>query len=277
LAKAGSDDKLSTSTTVATEGLLISGGYEAKKSVELYNPATGKSCSLPDLPDERWGHTMNGLYICGGKDVYNSPCLNQTSGGSWSPVEHCCSPSTGCGDFYKGKWQYNIHTFVKPRADHMSWQTENGLVLLSGTYSYLTTEIIPTEETHKMEGLSVKLENSHSDGCAITGSGYRMDQIKEGFELDSSVVLTGGGGSRNEMRVVRYDNRRCLIETLPNLKEPRCRHAGRSYLRMDGTQVLLVAGGVDIHFGTISSTELLVKTASAWTASTPLPFAAYGL
>ena len=63
-----------------------------------------------------------------------------------------------------------------------------------------------------------------------------MDQLKDGFELDSSVILTGGGGSRNEMRVERYDDRRGLIETLPNLIKPRARHACGSYLKMDGTQ-----------------------------------------
>jgi len=281
LAKSGSDDKSSTSTTVATEGLLISGGYKAKKSVELFVPATGKSCSLPDLPDERWEHTMNGLNICGSKDVYDSPCLNRTSGGSWViPVANCRSPSTGCVHFSSGQWQYSPYTFVEPRAGHMSWQTEEGLMLLSGSYSYFTTEIIPTEETHETKGLSFKLETGKSDACAITGNGYRKDQLKDGFELDSSVILTGGGGYIDNMRVERYDNGGIyggLIETLPNLSEPRDRHACGSYLRLDGTQVLLVTGGQNKDLRTISSTEVLVRTASAWTASTPLPFAAYGL
>ena len=64
-----------------------------------------------------------------------------------------------------------------------------------------------------------------------------MDQVKEGFELDASVILTGGGHSTNNMRVERYDNRRGLIETLPNLIKPRARHTCGSYLKMDGTQV----------------------------------------
>merc|ERR1712106_985953 len=75
----------------------------------------------------------------------------------------------------------------------------------------------------------------------------------------------------------RYDNIGGLIETLPNLCEPRDKHACGSYLRLDGTQVLLVTGGQNKDLRTISSTEVLVRTASAWTASTPLPFAAYGL
>ena len=140
-------------------GLLISGGYEAKSSVELFVPATGESCSLPNLPDERYGHTMNGLYICGGNDIYDSPCLNYT--GEWSPVENCRSPSTGCVHFTSGQWQYSPQTFVKPRRGHMSWQTEKGLVLMCGDYSYFTSEIIPTEEGHEEAGLSLKLKNSH--------------------------------------------------------------------------------------------------------------------
>ena len=51
------------------------------------------------------------------------------------------------------------------------------------------------------------------------------------------MILTGGGGYIDNMRVERYDNIGGLIETLPNLKEPREYHACGSYLRLDGTQV----------------------------------------
>ena len=99
------------------------------------------------------------------------------------------------------------------------------------------------------------------------------------------------------MRVERYDMGG-LTETLPNMIEGRTDHACGSYLRMDGTQVsvgsvcgvhctttskyiflqvLLVAGGQNTHFETISSTEVLVGDSPSWTMATPLPFAAHGL
>ena len=145
-------------------GLLISGGYEAETSVELFVPSTGQSCSLPNLPSKRSGHSMNGFYICGGNEDYDSPCLvsNSWFGETWrTENENCTSPGTVCVHFSSGQWQLAPQSFVKPRTGHMSWQTEKGLVLISGDYSYFTSEIIPTEEGHEEAGLSFKVENSH--------------------------------------------------------------------------------------------------------------------
>ena len=53
-------------------GLVITGGSggqpcceTARKKVELYNPSSGHSCSLPDLPQEMSLHTQCGLLLCG--------------------------------------------------------------------------------------------------------------------------------------------------------------------------------------------------------------------
>ena len=51
-------------------GVIITGGSSTGKKVELYNPVTGSSCSLPDLPDERSGHYQCGDLICS-----DSSCL----------------------------------------------------------------------------------------------------------------------------------------------------------------------------------------------------------
>ena len=66
--------------------LVISGGYldlrpsdSTTKSVELYQPSTGKHCQLPDLPDRRDGHSMEEMMICGGDPT---SCLTLTSA-SW--------------------------------------------------------------------------------------------------------------------------------------------------------------------------------------------------
>ena len=42
-------------------------------------------------------------------------------------------------------------------------------------------------------------------------------------------------------------------------------------------QVLLVAGGYDADYYTISSTEVLIGDSPAWTSTTPLPMIVFGV
>merc|ERR1711970_232091 len=59
-----------TSSTPIMEGIIISGGYGAETSVEVFYPTDDKqSCVLPSLPDQRRYHTMDSLEICGGGDT----------------------------------------------------------------------------------------------------------------------------------------------------------------------------------------------------------------
>ena len=66
--------------------IIISGGYgyssdDYEYSVELYNPKTGSTCLLPDLPDYRVSPVGTGLKVCGGNwDSMN--CLLY-AGGNW--------------------------------------------------------------------------------------------------------------------------------------------------------------------------------------------------
>merc|ERR1712106_659303 len=59
-------------SSLSSNGILISGGGLSggamRTSVELFNPVTGLTCSLPDLSDNRDWHSMSGLTICGGDD-----------------------------------------------------------------------------------------------------------------------------------------------------------------------------------------------------------------
>ena len=105
--------------TVLTPGLLISGGSDTSTSVEVFVPSTGQSCSLPPLPDSRWSHTSDGLYICGGQ---NTP---------------------SCLHFSSGQWNIS-HTLVVERRWHSSWQTDQGIVLMGGYGSLNTSEVVPT-------------------------------------------------------------------------------------------------------------------------------------
>ena len=104
-------------------GIIISGGFGAQTSVEVFVPSTGQSCLLPNMPDERFGHTLDSLLICGGYEV---------------------STSTTCLSFTSGQW-ITSHTLVEERYGHCSWQTEQGLVLMGGLHhSADTSEIVAT-------------------------------------------------------------------------------------------------------------------------------------
>ena len=70
-------------------GLIISGGLPSSsvgKLVEVFVPSTGQHCTLPDLPAERYDHTMEGREVCGGtlatRDTQKS-CLTLTANGTW--------------------------------------------------------------------------------------------------------------------------------------------------------------------------------------------------
>merc|ERR1711892_255624 len=48
------------------EAILLSGGGGALRSVEVFSPSTGQTCSLPSLPINygRSSHTMDSLLLC---------------------------------------------------------------------------------------------------------------------------------------------------------------------------------------------------------------------
>merc|ERR1712079_123456 len=57
-----------TTTTATEKGILASGGYNGGnlKSVEIYNPVSNISCSLPEFPSQRQRHSQDGALACGG-------------------------------------------------------------------------------------------------------------------------------------------------------------------------------------------------------------------
>ena len=103
-------------------GIIISGGWSTatRNSVEVFMPESGIGCTLPDLPDERRFHTMDGLVLCGG-------CYGNTG--------------TSCLTFTSGQWTTS-HTLLHDRHQHSSWQSEEGLVLIGGDESPTTTELL---------------------------------------------------------------------------------------------------------------------------------------
>ena len=114
-------------------GILISGG--SGRSVEVFNPTTGQSCDLPSMPDQKFGHTMDGLTICGGPIGYGNTCIT----------------------FSSGKWEHS-HALAQDRSDHCSWSTSDGIMLLGGDMwdSQTTTETVRLGEFDSQPGFTLK-------------------------------------------------------------------------------------------------------------------------
>ena len=120
--------------------VLITGGYILNngaryRSAEIYNPITRTSCSLPQLPEGRRGHSQDGGLLCGGG---NTAAL-QNICGKWSPAS--------------GTWTQS-HTLRQKREDHVAWATTSGVYLIGGQYSPRTSE-------------KVKLDGSVEEGFGL--------------------------------------------------------------------------------------------------------------
>ena len=94
------------------------GGNPSKslKSVEALKIDGTPLCTLPDLPDERKGHTMDNHIMCGG-----SSCLY----------------------YVAGKWTKYRNDLKFKRSFHVSWRRPDGEVLLiGGEQSRKTSEMV---------------------------------------------------------------------------------------------------------------------------------------
>ena len=116
--------------------MMISGGFgnRPKVEVEVISPGGNVSCSAPDLPQPRYGHTMNNNIVCGGV------------GGT--------DTRTSCDQLTSAGWNKS-HTLKYRRSGHCSWEVEDGIILLGGSLSGTTSEIAKwdgtTEELFSMQ------------------------------------------------------------------------------------------------------------------------------
>jgi len=229
------------------QGLLIVGGGQGDGQAtqlftgEVFVPSLGKSCFLSQhLPDTRMSHTMDDDLLCGGLWIKSQD--TQTT---------CLRFSTE-----DDSWTYS-HTLDHKRVGHSSWVTSKGLLLMGGWLSDTTTELLSLEGGQGKP--SFELEYRTKYACSIP-------------DLDGhSVVLTGGGFDEEVSKVVTRYNKHGFVEDMPQLTVGRFDHACAAYQRDDGTQVMLVAGGLlhtGLHTGT---TEVLVGNSRAWETVGPLP------
>ena len=105
------------------------------KSSEILHLNGQHRCSLSDFPTETWGHSQNGLTVCGNSDVtYRSNCY----------------------EFRSGVWTLT-QTLLKPRVYHSSWQSDKGLIMMGGVgiKAQSTSEILSEENISKEMGFSL--------------------------------------------------------------------------------------------------------------------------
>ena len=96
------------------------GGEGALRSVEALRSDGTPLCKMPDLPDKRFGHTMDGDILCGGYETETS-CLHYGSDG-WT------------------KYGWNLQ---QERDDHVTWRRpDDSLQIMGGQYSPKTSEIV---------------------------------------------------------------------------------------------------------------------------------------
>ena len=94
------------------------GSYDATTSVELLlmDPQNGQviqSCSLPNMPENRYEHTVDGNLVCGGRSYDTATTLDT------------------CISLSGGEWK-ETHKLTTKRHGHSSWQVSEGVVLFGG-------------------------------------------------------------------------------------------------------------------------------------------------
>ena len=105
------------------------GGQQSDKSVEAITTDGTPLCTLPDLPEKRYAHTMDNHIMCGGSHTQSS-CLH----------------------YVAGKWTKYRNDLKIKRHYHVSWRRQDGEVILmggGGANSKKTSEVVSSSGHQK--------------------------------------------------------------------------------------------------------------------------------
>ena len=124
-----------------SEAILITGGYGAEQSAEIFLPWQNSTCELPALPDERYEHVQSGHKLCGGRSA--------------STVRSCLQWSV-----QQGGWVTLPLNLTEKRVLSSAWRDSqaNSLVIMGGgdgaadeTSETVSSEGDSTRSTFKMK------------------------------------------------------------------------------------------------------------------------------
>jgi len=231
------------------QGFLISGGASSSKKAELYNPASGNSCPVHDLQEDRAVHSSCGGLLCGGYELSSYRSCERNTG---TEVSHL--PSL---------------TLRQERQYHLCWSLPaDKILLLGGAISPTTTEIVSG--------------SSSSEGFTLP---YKTDAAC-GIEVGDHYIVTGGhdyDAPEQALNTVAKYSQSGLVDYLRSLNTRRYGHACSSFISDSGETVLMVTGGTHYPGGApteLDSTEILVDIPGrSWRTLTTarLPSPRYGL
>jgi len=199
------------------------------ESVEALWSNGSSLCSLPDLPDDHYYHTQSGLVTCGG----------------WYT-----NTRTSCYTLTSGVWTKS-HTLRHERYLHSSWTSPMGIVLMGGSVSKTTTELL-TDDGQSTDYFSLQY-NTYS-ACSI--------------QLEETVVITGGSNTLSTASIYSIDG---WVEDLPDLLTGRYKHGCGHYINNNDKMVHLVTGGYSTGSNRLVSTEIFTSDENSWRQVGDLP------
>jgi len=232
-------------STGCSKGVLIAGGVTGLdsstglKSAELFNPNTGETCPVGDLPKITYHFSScNGLQ-CGGAATSYRSCTRFEPNGTFS--------------------QTSVY-LNKDRSAYVCWPFPSGEVLLMGGYfSKTTTELVAADGSSSTPNFTLAHDTDSS--C--------------GINLGETYVVTGGWNAFNQ--VTEYF-RNGDSQALPPLLTGRQEHGCGSYVDSDGVLFLLVTSGKEIFenggWKVLSSTEIFrysEPSGESWKPAAALP------
>lgn len=221
---------------------LVVGGWSTPNSSEVLSLEQELSCTLPALPAEMSGHTVD---VVGGKVV---ACL-----------EYLCYQLVG------GYWDF-LSANLFARAGHSSSVTDQGLLLVGGWSNPFNpaayhAEVMPAEGGVSNYAFPIPWPGRR-DHCNIKVSG-------------STIVMTGGLDTEASVTEVSGIGGAVSFKNLSSLVTGRWDHACGAYTVGETTMLIVAGGGSDRP---LASTEVLqYPSDQSWRPAGQLPSPRWGL
>jgi len=221
---------------------LLVGGWNTANSSEVLSVEQEVSCTLPPLPVEMSGHTVD---VVGGKVV---ACL-----------EYLCYQLVG------DSWVF-LSANLFARAGHSSSVTDQGLLLVGGwsnpfNLAAYNAEVMPAEGGVSNYAFPIPWPGRR-DHCSIQVSG-------------STIVMTGGLDTEDLVTEVSGIGGVVTFKNLSSLATGRWDHACGAYTVGETTMLIVAGGGREQP---LASTEVVqYPSDQSWRSVAQLPSPRWGL